>query len=578
MRNRNQPGVGKFQSSNSPESKVFSQHNQHTHIFLLLIVLGNVFFTFIKFPNYILSGAMWAEMGVNYYPNSRASDLETIFFSKDAGYIPFGLRLLSWIFRLLGISAGSIPYVYSVSAILGASFLVGFFCLKRFRIFIPSDFVRFILALFVIISADFETRTYINFSYFAIFFVFINVAIMYKRQINTYILALFLVLIITKPILLAILPILIFSFLSSDRNKIQKLIFSSILVSAMMQILTIINSNSEGVFSQGEVSSSSSAVKNLFTYFFGTFMIPMNQFFPTSVGVKVILGIASFTMILSVALIAKNQLSVLTYFALTTLFCITAINTVAVSGTFSSNYTLLSSMPLFRYMVPVIDIGVLLLASTLINMFLILSNYLLKDAARTSWEKITNISLSIILSYSIFIASSNLHQPVSPALFNSQWVRMSTVIESGDPVCVPIDPAGWTYGRGCRLLNSDFNWISFGGYSEDIALRHMQSFTLNIPENTDWSGLQSIGMLVKPSTNENLRLMATLRIELKNNEIFKVNSIQDGDASGFLLFFQLPERILFSNISSMSFEASSDLFIGTQSAEKPQPAILWYGD
>ena len=578
MRNLTQPGLGKFKSDKTPEPKVSSNHIDRTHFFLGLIVMGNLLYTLVKFPNYIFSGAMWAEMGVNFFPISRASDVRTVFFSPDAGYIPFGLRLISWIFKLLGVSTSTIPYVYSVSAILGASLLVGFFCLKRFRILIPSDSVRFLVALLVIITADFETRTYINFSYFAVFFVFINVAIMYKKQFSTHVFVLFPILVFTKPVLLAILPILLFSFFSSNRTKLQKMIFFSILVATVIQVLTIISSNSDGVFRQEEKTSLLQLIKNLFTYFFATFAIPLNQFFPTSVTTKVLLGLAFFSIIMCVALIVRNQLSVLAYFGLTTLFFITAVNTFAVSAHFNSSYSLLSGMPLFRYIVPVIDIGIILLACTVINFFLIVNYFFTKSEMRIFWNRIANATLSVGLIYSVFFASSYINQPVSPALFNSQWVRMSTVIDSGDPVCVPIDPAGWTYGRGCRLLNSDFNWTGFGGYNESIVVRVNELFTLDIPKNTDWIGLQGLGLLVKPRTNENLRLFATLKIELKTKEIVQVETFQNANANGFLLFFHLPEAVLFEDVSTISLEASSDLFVGIQSPLKPDPATLWYGN
>jgi hypothetical protein len=577
MRVLTQPRVGKFKSDETPEAEVSSNHIDRTHFFLGLIVMGNMLFTLVKFPNYIFSGAMWAEMGTNYFPNSRALDVRTIFFSLDAGYIPFGLRLLSWIFELLGVTTSSIPYVYSVTATLGASLLVGFFCLKRFRILIPSDSIRFLVALLVIIAADFETRNYINFSYFALFFLFINVAIMYKKHFSTYILALFPILIVTKPVILAVLPVLLFSFFTLKRTKLQYMIFSSILAATTMQILTIISSKSDGVFGREEISLLI-GIKNLFIYYFATFAIPLNQFSPTSVGTKVLLGIAAFSIILYVALITRNQLSVVAYFGLTTLFFIMAVNTFAVSGTFGSNYWLLSGMPLVRYMVPVIDIGIILLVCTAINFFLIVNYFFPKSEMRISWNRIANATLSVFLILSVFSASSKIHQPVSPALFNSQWVRMSAVIESGDPVCVPLDPAGWTYGRGCRLLNSDFKWDKFGGYNRSIVVRHDETYKLDIPENTGWTRLQGLGLLIKPRTNENLRMFANLKIELKTKEILKVETFQEANARGSMLFFYLPEAVLFENISSMNLETSIDAIVGIQSPLKSDPATLWYGN
>jgi hypothetical protein len=209
---------------------------------------------------------------------------------------------------------------------------------------------------------------------------------------------------------------------------------------------------------------------------------------------------------------------------------------------------------------------------------LIVNYFFPKSATRISWNRIANAALSVFLILSVFSASSKIHQPISPALFNSQWVRMSAVIESGDPVCVPLDPAGWTYGRGCRLLNSDFKWDRFGGYNSGIVVRHDETYKLDIPKNTGWTGLQGLGLLIKPRTNENLRMFANLNIELKTKEILKVETFQNANARGSMLFFHLPEAVLFENVSSMNLETSIDVIVGIQSPLKSDPATLWYGN
>ena len=89
---------------------------------------------------------------------------------------------------------------------------------------------------------------------------------------------------------------------------------------------------------------------------------------------------------------------------------------------------------------------------------------------------------------------------------------------------------------------------------------------------------KDLGLLIKPRTNENLRMFANLNIDLKTKEILKVETFQNANAGGFMLFFHIPDPVAFENISSMSLETSIDVFVGIQSLSKPNPATLWYGN
>jgi hypothetical protein len=572
--------IGKSHSFNSyglTEGQTRSEVNVLTHVYYSLVVLASIVFSLIKFPNFTFNGAMWAEMAVNYFPNSKSSDLTTVFLSKDAGYIPFGLRIVSWLYDALGISTAVIPYVYTFTAVIAAGMLVGFFCLKRFRILVESDSLRFLISIFVIFAADFETRTYINFTYFSLFFIFINVTIAFRKQLSTYVFLTFPILIFSKPILLSVLPIIIFVFISTKRNLIQKLTFVIILFSSIIQLIAILNSNSKNAFQQDTTIQFVDKIKNTFVYFFGTFAIPLNEFFATSVGLKVLIGISFVIFCLLIAIKASNQLSFLVYFALLTLFIVSLINTVAVSTTFGSNYSLLNGMPLFRYMIPIIDVGILLLIGTMLNCVYLLTLNSSQISTKLSWKLIGNAAVGLILIQGVFFSSKNIQEPISPALFNSQWSRMATVFDSGKPVCIPVDPAGWTYGRQCRLLNSDFNWINFGGYEQTLVVRNEIPFALDLPRDNNWVELQSLGILVKPLSSQNALGSAQLDIKLNNNKNLVVKTIQRSNSSGFLLFFLLSDPVPFSDIVSISFEASNDLILGLNSKIDSTPAVLFYG-
>ena len=124
-------------------------------------------------PALLLDGEMWAEMATNYYANAQAPSLVARLMSTDAGYIPLPQRLLALLFHALALPASSIPYAYSWTAILLTAAMVGSFCLGPFRRVVQSDGLRLLVALSVLALADYETRTFINFTYFAAFFILI---------------------------------------------------------------------------------------------------------------------------------------------------------------------------------------------------------------------------------------------------------------------------------------------------------------------------------------------------------------------------------------------------------------------
>ena len=122
-------------------------------------------------PSWMLGGEMWAEMATNYFPNANSPSYFHKLFSTDAGYIPVPQRLIALVGNALNFPAGSIPYFYTWSATLLTGMMVGTFCLARFRILVKNDALRFCAAIVILIVADFETKTFINFTYFAAFFV-----------------------------------------------------------------------------------------------------------------------------------------------------------------------------------------------------------------------------------------------------------------------------------------------------------------------------------------------------------------------------------------------------------------------
>ena len=118
-------------------------------------------------PALLLDGEMWAEMATNYYANAQAPSLVARLMSTDAGYIPCHSASSPCCFMPWRYPPPAFHTPYSWTAILLTAAMVGSFCLSPFRRVVQSDGLRLLVALSVLALADYETRTFINFTYFA---------------------------------------------------------------------------------------------------------------------------------------------------------------------------------------------------------------------------------------------------------------------------------------------------------------------------------------------------------------------------------------------------------------------------
>ena len=208
-------------------------------------------------PALLLDGEMWAEMATNYYANAQAPSLVARLMSTDAGYIPLPQRLLALLFHALALPASSIPYAYSWTAILLTAAMVGSFCLGPFRRVVQSDGLRLLVALSVLALADYETRTFINFTYFAAFFILILSALALvsdKMDAPPGWAWLTPVLMISKPAVVATLPGLLLAAILGRGRRYRWLAAASV-VACCAQAAQMLLSRANGAFATPTTTS-----------------------------------------------------------------------------------------------------------------------------------------------------------------------------------------------------------------------------------------------------------------------------------------------------------------------------------
>lgn len=198
-----------------------SEHRPFS-LFLLCIVSYCLYLILMQ-PSWVLGGEMWAEMGSNYFPAASSPSILVKLFTTDAGYIPLPQRILAACGDLLNFSASSIAYFYTWSAIVLTGAMIGVFCLKPFRLLVSNDFLRFFSAITILLIADFETRTFINFTYFSAFFIAILTALaLVDRSRDVPWWAWFIpIMILSKPTVLSVLPaMIVVAYVSKARFRL----------------------------------------------------------------------------------------------------------------------------------------------------------------------------------------------------------------------------------------------------------------------------------------------------------------------------------------------------------------------
>jgi hypothetical protein len=532
--------------------------------------------------SWALSGSMWAEMGTNYFPNANANLWVQKLFSTDAGYIPFLQRLIGIAGYLLKLPASVIPYFYTWIGILLTALMVSVFCLERFRILIKSDALRFFTVLIVLVMADFETRTFINFTYFAVFPLAILTALAAvdrTKEVPSWAWTIPL-LIISKPAILSVLPAMVIVALGRPRSRFFWITLVTVLL-GFVQVLQMWVSQREGVF----LSIHHFGIFEKISASIGYFFIFMNSYLlgkavKWNVGISMALGVILAVMLSMVIKKKRGTPEVtLIILGLSLLFFNIFLNCFSLSDSWNTDFDRLDSFAISRHLV-VSYWGIVLIVcglSSLIFHF------------RNKW------GIGVLLGWFLFsgwilsgIKMSHALRP--PIIYNSQWQEMAFQIDKGArPLCVPLDPLGWMYAKNCQLLNYDLqgDWLKgFRFDSVPVSLLEVHpQVSLSAKE------LVSLAVLVQPS--KNLQEKKEEWIDVKANIFLK-----DGGVRTFLGHQLIPLKgglimlknldmtsffIPIKNISTVKLNFNQPVFLASlpsRGGDKVtrDPLVLWMGN
>jgi hypothetical protein len=556
----------------------------------------------------VLGGSMWAETGTNYYALSTSPSLTQRLFGTDAGYIPLPQRLIAFVGQELGLPAPSIPYYYTGAAFLLAGLLIGSLCLPVFRPVIASDGLRFVVALAVALVADFETRTFINFTYFAVVPLAAVTALAASRPRAVvpgwaWVLPLFM---LSKPGVIAVLPAMVVVAVLVGGRRFRGITALSVVL-AVVQLAQLAVSSSSGT-SLLQASDQTAASK-LFTavkYTLG--MLGRLAVGPDSTwGVYpwMFAGIAVLAIAAAVLVLTRARSGPLVVIGVSLVAFTMLLDAFSFPASFSRDMALLSTAGFDRRFVVAV-LGVFLAGAGLL-------------AALSDSTRVTDVAhgraraavrrRAPALAAAVFAVwfagtgwvgySALVNRPFGlPVGEVSQWTELSSRL--ADPteasLCIPLDPFGWIYGRNCQVLVDDkvipfvFGWSALpgapaasapsdggaaGAADEDPARVEL---TLEAPRQVTSGTLVSFALMVKPEPGTTtVRAQAFVESRDGSDSVLAAEATVSPDG-GLLQFTDVPSAALEDVVSvRVVFDAPVSVGARDPLAGLQTTIVLWMG-
>jgi hypothetical protein len=564
---------------NIPVSNTQMQRDLCPAVLFSSTVCFYIFYQLAMQHSWVLGGEMWAEMAINYYPNANSPSYLQKFFSTDAGYIPAPQRLIAFIGNQLNLPAASVPYFYTWAAIICTGIMIGVFCLAQFRMIVKNDTLRFLTAISILMVADFETRTFISFTYFSAFFVAILTALALvddSEEVPWW--AWFSpILMVSKPAVLAVLPAMILVAMVSKSRFRWITIVAVILCLGQLIQMFISEQTGKVLFESHEISLVSKLITSI-KYFFGflggyiigpRFLI--TKYFMMLGGLS-IFGLSGYVIFNK-----KSNASALIIIGLSLLFFNILLNAFALSASWNRDMTRLDGIPVYRHII-VGFFGCILVVS---GLFSALTNQKISEPAGVFRK---NLGALLFLIWFVGVgwlsfAGKISREPSSPTINNSQWQGMAIAIDSGvSPLCVPIDPwwkgSSWIYQRNCSLLKPAPVWDN--GL---ILISNPLFIDFTPPSGISDKTLIAAAVLVKPFSTKKAFVEVQMIIELLDGSIKHYSGARDLNSSGGLLLLTGKDSVTIKSISSVRliFNLPVEVALADNNSTGV-PGVAWMGN
>lgn len=535
----------------------------------------------------LLGGSMWAEMATNYFLNAQADSLRVQLLATDAGYIPLPQRILALVGHELGVPPAAVPYLYTGAAVVLGALLLASICLPSFRPVVASDGVRFVLAITLMLVPDFETRTFINFTYFGVVPAAALTAlalVQRDREVPrwAWFVPLFL---LSKPGVLAVLPAMLLVAVVS-RPRFRRVAIASA-VMGMVQVVQIVRSALSGsslLQASEETALSKLLSAVLYTLgFLGKLLLGPG----TLLGPRgyVLWGTFFLLVIVAAAVFLRSRATPLVAVGLSLLFFTMVIDAFTFPLHFGPNLAMLSTGGFDRRLIAAV-VGVLMVLAGLVAMVVesprtaaLAERVPRWGTPRTASVLATALVTAWVLGGGWLQYGAMINRPFGvPMADVSQWQRMAPVMSSAEPVvCVPLDPFSWVGGRNCTSLVNDggipfaIEWTAAEQSGEDWELE------LPPPPEVQAGELASVAVMLRPPTGVESVTGRAVLTDQEGRETELTAEAELAPGGGILHFYEMPTPML-TDVASVRLVFDRAVEVGYRDeASGGAPLVLWMG-
>lgn len=542
--------------------------------FALFALVFVIHFGYVLYyqKEWLLGGEMWAEMATNYFPNSLDESWQKRLFSLDSGYVPFPQRIMSLIFAFLGLSAQQIPHAYNWASMFASTGLVAVFCLRPFRQVIEGDLLRFLVCCCVLLAVDFESRTYINFTYFVAFYAAVISLLCWVRRADqpvpwyAYALPFWM---FSKPAVLAALPVVMAAGFFA-RSKFRLIAFASVAVCAV-QVWILKSSQAGSGFAPKVSVSGPDAVLATLGYGVGFLAKYVCKIDLVSSPALIVGGLALFSSLV-LFFVRKERVERLLMFAgLSLIFGNMAINCFAISNDWNIDMTRLEVGHVYRHL-NVAYFGAVLFVAGVIGVVC--------GSAGGRWSPVVPRIVMFLLfcawvsqTEQLKRAKANLLMPPFPIVYASQWQQMAKVIDSRSPACVPVNPFGWVYKRGCMPLGEKIDSMSAIIFGEG---KHFNVSPSHASLGAS-SGLLAMAAVAKVEGPVPEVVQLDIKVHLVSGESLNESVSRLIHPSGGLMHVQFARPLVVRDVQDIDVTVSGNASLGQLQRAPARLAVTWYG-
>jgi hypothetical protein len=537
----------------------------------------------------VLGGAMYAEMATRYYDATTTLPWYSQLVATDAGYVPLPQRLLALLGHTLGVPASAIPYFYTGSALVLTGLLVGSICLPAFRAVVGSDLLRLALAVGLVLVPDYETRSFINFTYLAVIVIgFLSALALVSSERDVpgwaWIVP---VLVISKPAVLTALPMMAVAAVFARRRF--RLVAAASLVAGVLQLVRLAVSAQSGssLFQDGTATLADKLTATL-KYTVGLLgrgtTGPTHQLTPST---WMWTGVVVAVVALAAVAFLRSRAGSLVLVGLALVLFAMLLDSFTFSVFFTPEMPMLGVTAFDRRYI-VAEVGVLFVVAGVIACVVDspvvrrwLSRLPVRLPAPRRWLPVAGaVVFALWFSASGWLLySSQLNRdPGLPSTGVSQWEDRADLLASDLPVvCIPIDPFGWSYGRNCTRLAGDPidpATVRFVDLPE-LETAAPAPWHLDVPAEVVDGRLAAFTVLARPGSGNVVR--ATAALTTSEGDAVTLTSEAHLPSRGGPVTFTLPGGKTLADVASVSVQFDTPVQVISSTEDTSGALVLWMG-